>query len=190
VADLREPDQVAPLIEAIDAVAHLAIHATFPTPDASAEKEALDVASRGTFVLLHEALKAGVGRFVLASRLDLLLGAYPEEQRVNETWKPLPDATAAALAPFLAESTLREFARAEEIVGVCLRFGELYPGPAHTSPEDATAAIERALTMDLAGHKYRWWLYHIGSTERYRSRLATRSPFLFSPAEGHDAARH
>src|SRR5947208_1761769 len=61
-ADLREPEQVAPLVEGIDAVAHLALHPPLATPDAAAEKLALDVSARGMFVLLHAALAAGVRR--------------------------------------------------------------------------------------------------------------------------------
>jgi nucleoside-diphosphate-sugar epimerase len=178
-ADLREPEQGAPLVEGIEAIAHLAPHAPFATPDASAEKEALDTAARGTYVLLREALRAGVRRVVLASRLDLM-AAYGEQVVVDQTWRPLPDADAAALAPYLAELTLREFVRAEEIVGVCLRFGDLGDGPADTTLADAATAIERALTMDLEGRKYRWWLYHIGSTDRYPLGAAAGPPFSFA----------
>jgi nucleoside-diphosphate-sugar epimerase len=178
-ADLREPEQVAPLVQGVDAIAHLAVHARFPTPDPAAEKLALDTAARGMFVLLHAALEAHVARVVLASRLDLM-AAYPEEYVVDETWKPLPDANAASLAPYLAELTLREFVRAEEMVGVCLRFGDLGTGPADTTPEDAIRAITRALEMELDGRKYRWWLYHIPSGDRYSLRGAGHGPLKFS----------
>jgi nucleoside-diphosphate-sugar epimerase len=180
-ADLREPDQVAPLVDGIDAVAHLAPHARMATPDPAAEREALLIAARGTYVLLHAALKAGVKRLVLASRLDLM-AAYPESYLVDETWKPMPDATAASLAPFLAELTLREFVHAEEILGICLRFGDLGSGRADTTPEDACAAIEKALTMDLGRRRYRWWLYHIGSTDRYSLGAAAGPPLEFKRA--------
>jgi nucleoside-diphosphate-sugar epimerase len=179
-ADLREPDQVIPLVDGMEAVAHLALHAPLVTPDVAAEGQALDVSARGIFVLLHEALKSGVRRVVLASRLDSAMGAYPENYVVDETWKPMPDATAASLAPYLAEITLREFVRAEEIVGVCLRMGDLGSGPADTTPEDAVAAIEKALTMDLKDRKYRWWLYHICSGDRYSPGAASHGPLHFT----------
>jgi nucleoside-diphosphate-sugar epimerase len=182
-ADLREPDQVEPLMKGIDAVAHLALHAPFPTPDAAAEKLALDVATRGTYVLLQAALAARVPRVILASRLDLM-AAYPEKYIVDENWKPLPAANAASLAPFLAELTLREFVRAEEIVGICLRFGDLGAGPADTTPDDAVRALTLALTMDLEGRKYRWWLYHLGSGDRYPLRAASHGPLRFTRGEG------
>lgn len=182
-ADLREPDQVAPLVEGIDAVAHLALHQQMATPDAEAEKQALDLSARGTYVLLHAALAAGVSRVVLASRLDLM-AAYPEEYLVDENWKPMPDATAASLAPYLAELALREFVRAEELVGICLRLGDLGTGPADTTPEDAVGAIARALTMDLGHRKYRWWLYHICSTDRYPLGSAGWEPLSFERTGG------
>jgi nucleoside-diphosphate-sugar epimerase len=177
-ADLREPAEVEPLAQGVEAVAHLAVHAPFPTPNAAAENLALDTAARGTFVLLQAALAAGVQRLILASRLDLM-AAYPEHYVVDETWRPQPEADAASLAPYLAELTLREFVRAEAIVGVCLRMGDLGTGPTGTTPEDAARAISRALTMDLGDRKYRWWLYHIGSTDRYPLRAATHGPLRF-----------
>jgi len=180
-ADLRVPEQVEPLVEGVEAILHLAPYALQHPADADAERDVLDQAARGTFVLLHAALKAGVKRVVLASRLDLM-AAYPEDYLVDETWKPLPDTSAAALAPYLAELTLREAVRAEPILGVCLRLGEL--GESGTTASDAVSAIERALVMDPAEQKYRWWLYHISSTERFASAAASKEPLCWAPAEG------
>jgi nucleoside-diphosphate-sugar epimerase len=177
-ADLREPDQVNPLLEGIDAVAHLAVHACFSTPDAEAEKLALDLAARGTYVLLHAALKAGTRRVVMASRLDLL-AAYPESYLVDPTWKPLPAADAASLAPYMAELTLREFVRAEELLGICLRMGDLGSGAADTTEADAVSAVRKALEMNTGARKYRWWLYHICSTDRYPLGAAASAPLEF-----------
>lgn len=177
-ADLREPDQVAPLVEGIDAILHLAPHAKPETPDWRAENAALDHAGRGTYVLLQEALKAGVQRLVLASRLELM-AAWPEDYVVDETWKALPAANAAALAPFMAELTVREFVRAENLLAVCLRLGGLGDAPDGTTQADAVAAIRAALVLDPAERKYRWWLYHICSTERYSLGSATQPPLNF-----------
>jgi hypothetical protein len=115
----------------------------------------------------------------MASHLDLM-AAYGERCLVDENWRPMPQANAASLSLYLAELTLREFARAEEIVGVCLRFGDLGSGPAETTPADAVTAIEQALGMDLTDRKYHWWLYHIGSTDRYRLGAAAREPLNFT----------
>jgi nucleoside-diphosphate-sugar epimerase len=178
-ADLRVPEQVEPLVAGVDAILHLAPYASAATPDARAERDALDEAGRGTFALLHAALKAGVQRVVLASRLELMT-AYPASYRVDETWKPLPGPTAVALAPYVAELTLREFVRAEPILGICLRLGTL--GASGTTPDDAVSAVERALEMEPGEQKYRWWLYHISSTERFRSEAAAKAPLCWTPA--------
>jgi nucleoside-diphosphate-sugar epimerase len=180
-ADLREPEQVAPLVQGIETIAHLAPHEPFATTDAASEKAALDIAARGTFVLLTEALKAGVRRLVIVTRLEVM-AAYPESYVVDESWKALPPPTAAGLAPYLAELTVREFVRAEEIEGVCLRMGDLGSDPTGTTPEDAARAIARALTFDRGSSKYRWALFHICSTDRYRLGAAASRPFSFERA--------
>lgn len=174
-ADLREPSQAAPLTEGVDAILHLAPYSPERGTDPATEKHTLDTAGRGTYVLLHAALQAGVRRVVLASRLDLL-AAHPANAIIDETWKALPEATAAGLAPYLAELTLREFVRAEELVGVCLRLGSLEGGQDSATPSDAVAAIRAALTMDLTGHRYRWWLYHIASSGRFTTAAAQKQP--------------
>jgi nucleoside-diphosphate-sugar epimerase len=186
-ADLREPDHVAPLVQGIDAILHLAPHAKPETPDWRAENAALDHAGRGTYVLLQETVKAGVQRIILASRLELM-AAWPENYVVDETWKALPAANAAALAPFMAELTVREFVRAESILSVCLRLGDLGEGPDGTSAADAVAAIRAALVLDPAERKYRWWLYHICSTDRYSLGSATQAPLNFQRTEAAHAA--
>ena len=177
-ADLREPEQVQPLVDGIDAVLHLENHAAPVTTDWRSENAALDHAARGTFVLLHAALKAGVQRFILASRLELM-AAHPEEHVIDENWRARPQPTAASLAAFMAELTVREFVRAESLLSVCLRLGELGNGPADTTPDDAVAALRRALEMEMGDRKYRWWLYHICSTDRYILGAAAEPLFSF-----------
>lgn len=178
-ADLREPEAVRPLMEGIEAVAHLALHAPLETPDWQSERWTLDWAARGTYVLMHAALAAGVGRVVLASRLDLM-GRYPETARVEETWKPLPGANARSLAPYLAELTAREFVLAEEVAGICLRLGDLGEAPEGTTEADAVEAVTRALTMNLTDRRGRWRLYHVGSGGRYPLAAAAHPPFSFA----------
>src|SRR5438067_4155095 len=104
-ADLREAEQVAPLVEGIDAVAHLALHAPRAARAVIPEKQLLDTGARSTYLLLREGLAAGVRRVVLASHLDLMT-AYDAQCVVDETWKPLPDPDAASLALYMAELTL------------------------------------------------------------------------------------
>jgi nucleoside-diphosphate-sugar epimerase len=155
--DLREPAVVGPLVAGVEAVVHLEPHAlgeADPTPDALR----LDRAARGAYVLLREALAAGVQRVVVASRLDLVAD-YPPEWVVDETWQPLPQATAPGLAPFLAELTVREFARAEPLLAVCLRL------QAQPDATLAGAALAAALAFDPAPSRHRWWLFHVPGPE-------------------------
>ncbi len=184
-ADLREPAQVEALTQGVDTILHLAVFERTAVAGSGGEKELLDWASRGTYVLLHAALRAGVSRVILASRLDLLK-AYPSEYVLDETWQPRPAADAVSLAPYLAELTLREFVRAEDLVGVCLRIGDIGNAPEGTTPDDALAAVVRALEMDLGTgserRKPHWWLYHICSTDRFPLAAAAQPPFSFTRA--------
>lgn len=167
--DLRDPETVAPLVAGVEAIAHLAVYDPGKPATAADEQDLLERASRGTFVLEHEALKAGVGRIVVASRLDVMLD-YPPDYVVDETWRPRPEADAASLAPWLAELTLREFARAEALHGIALRMS-----PELTAPELAVAALERALTMELPATGHRWRLYHLDSTGRFPMTEAAKA---------------
>lgn len=197
-ADLRDAAQVAEIVQGMDAIVHAATYqprAFWPGLDYAEVDDAdlLDYAARGTYVLLQEALKAGARRVVMLSRLDLFAG-HPEGVVINEQWRPLPDTTADALATYTAELTLREFCRVEDLVGVCLRFDDWERDPAGEAVEasfDAmAAAIDRALTMDLAGRKYRWWLYHISASDRFPTTAAEQPPLSFTRATpgGTDAA--
>lgn len=179
VSDLREPDQAAALCDGIDVILHLAPYHRSTAPNPKAERLVLDQAARGTFVLCHAARKAGVSRIVLASRLEVV-SAYPEEYVVDETWAPIPHPDAVSLAPYMAELTLREFVRAEDLIGVCLRLGEL--GEQGTTPEDTLAAIQAALAMDLTGRGHHWWLFHIDSTGRFPLTAARQPPLSFRAA--------
>ena len=172
-ADLRTPEEAAPLVEGMDAVLHLAVYDPAPLSGPSAQTDRLDVAARGTYVLLSEAREAGVERAILVSTLALF-EAYPEDYVVDEAWQPEPSADAEALAPYLSELTCREFARAGGICAVCLRFGAL--GEAEgTTEEDAVRALEDALALEFEQPGYRWGLFHISSGKRF-STGAARGP--------------
>jgi nucleoside-diphosphate-sugar epimerase len=178
-ADLREPEQVEPLIQGAEALVRLDVlprAEAFTPPE---EKELLDRAARGMFTLLHQSLKAGVARVVLASRLELV-ATYGPSCYVDETWQPQPGTDAASLAPFVAELTLREFVRAEDLLGICLRFGPLGDAPDGTTLADALPALDRALTFDLGETRYRWRLYQVCSTDRFPLGAAAQAPFSFS----------
>src|ERR1041385_6902099 len=68
--DLRDPAMVAPALEGKEAVVALAPRWR-GLPEGVSEAERLDHAARGTYVVLTEAARAGVGRIVLGSTLDL-----------------------------------------------------------------------------------------------------------------------
>lgn len=181
-ADLRQPGIVAPLVEGVEAIAHLSAFPAATPKTAAEEAEVLLHAGRGTYVLQKAALEAGVSRIVLASRLEVV-ERYPSEYRVDETWQPRPRPEADALAPYLAELTLREFARAEAIYGICVRFGSPEEGSGSFTPLPAAAeALERALTMELPPSGHRWRLLHFDASGRFPADEAAKAPFSLTPA--------
>lgn len=156
-SDLRDPAVAALLVEGVGAVLHLDGYAT---TDSQAEFELLDLAARGTYVLMNAARDAGVERVILGSTLDFF-ESYPDEYIIDETWKPMPKPEAASLAPLMGELTAREFAREGGIEAVCLRFGSL--DDTGTPEADAMKAIEEALKLKFKQPGYRWGLFHIHS---------------------------
>ena len=169
VADLREPEAVAPLVSGMDAVVHLA---AYDLPDEGAF-DLLDYAARGTYVLLQQTAEAKVERVICASRLEVVAD-YPEECLVDETWRPRPEANAAALAPYLAELTCREFARATTLCGIGLRLPALDGEPDGITAADAASAIEGALRFNFGDHyqRHEWRLFHVASRGRFVTRAA------------------
>ena len=168
--DLREPQQVGPLAAEVEAILHSAVAHGGSTTD----EGILDRSARGAYVILNEAVKAGVGRAVLISSLSCFED-YPANYVVDETWRPMPRPEAASLAPLMAERTFREFARQESINVICLRFGEI-DAPEGTPWDLALEAIERALTMTIEDGSYRWWLFHVADSDRYPPRAAKEAP--------------
>ena len=190
---LVDPEFIAPLLEGAGAVIHLA-PLTLATSGVLAG-DVLDLATRGTHVLLKAMLAAGIRSLVLGSSLAVM-DAYDDSLEVTEQWRPRPHPVASELAPYLAELTAREFTRDPQIEApptiVCLRFAPLdgesaTPGPSDTdeirtlSLVDAAQAVERALAVIAAGTRqrgYRWQLFHVAAPSpfaRYTSALAQQS---------------
>ena len=167
-ADLRVPEEAASLVDDMDAVVHLDPYDPAPITGADAEQERLDVAARGTYVLLQSASQAGIARVVLGSTMALF-DSYPDDYVIEETWQPQPDAQAESLAPMMSELTAREFARQGELCVVCLRFGAL-SGSEGTTEEDAVGAMAEALMMEFDQPGYLWHLFHVVSTGRFANR--------------------
>jgi len=175
--DLRDETAARQVVDGADALIHLAPIAP-DLPAGAADQELLDLATRGTYVLLQAAVAAGVRRVVLGSTLALM-ERYPASWAVSETWRPQPDVTdVAQLAAYLAEVSAQQFAHVEPLQVVCLRFGSLVD--AQTSAglpydtrwlhvDDAVQAVVKALTAPLAsrtqmGRERRsqgWWVCHI-----------------------------
>ena len=172
VADLRVPDEVAPLVAGMDAVLHLDPFAPAPVTGADAEQERLDIAARGTYVLLQMASEAGVNKAIVASTMALF-ESYPKDYMIDDTWQPQPSAQAESLAPWMSELTAREFARQGELDVICLRFGTLGVADG-TAAEDVARALTGALGVDFHRPGYRWCLFHVVSGGRFATE---RGPF-------------
>jgi len=180
--DLRTPGEVAPLLGGADAVLHLGVYDPPPVSGDAAEQEWLDVATRGTYVLLREARNAGVERVVLASTLDLFAG-YRDDHVVDEGWKPRPRSDAVSLSAHLCETVCREFSREGGIRAICLRFGAL-GRERGTSERDATEAMSRALAMPLRERGYRWHVFHVSSDDRFPMRSVAQRDFGLARSGG------
>ncbi|MBI3974629.1 MAG: NAD-dependent epimerase/dehydratase family protein [Chloroflexi bacterium] len=197
---LTDPEFVAPLLDGVEAIVHLAPLALVePVRIAAAGTspgELLDTAARGTHVLYKAAVEAGVGLAVQGSTLAVM-DAYDDSLEVTEVWRPRPRPVPAEMAPYLAELTAREFTRDVQLDAplriVCLRFAP----PAHRSaavasvdPADrsrtldagaAAHAVVRALDALRTGARqrgHRWQLYHIAPASpfaRYTSAAARRA---------------
>jgi nucleoside-diphosphate-sugar epimerase len=194
-AELRDPEAVGRALSGAEAVVHLAPLAPLARPAGhaaphgaagtwQADREALDRAARGTYVLLKACVELGIRRVVLGSTLTLL-ERYPMHWTVDESWRPLPDVTdVRQLAAYLAEASARELARVEPLEVVCLRLGTVVDeaavagqryDPRWLHVEDAVQACEAALTVPLGRpgeHSsgrlgYGWWLFHIPGGGRY-----------------------
>ncbi len=199
---LTDPDFVAPLLEGVQVIVHLAPLALPETMPANAPAEILDAAARGTHVLLTAATEQGVRRVVQGSTLAVM-DAYPDDLEVDEQWRPRPRPHPAEMAPYLAELTAREFTRDVQLKAppsiICLRFarlavasgngGETGPPAAPESSvplsdlplTDAVHAVQRALDAlekDLRQRGHRWQVYHIAAPApeaRYTSALARQA---------------
>lgn len=171
--NLLDPEEVTPALEGVDALIHSTSSPITPL-DSTSEEAQIQWASQAPYVLLRACLNHGVDRAILVSTLDSF-DAYAGLHNIDETWRPRPRAEAAALAPVLSERVFREFARQEPITTICLRFGDL-DAPDGTPVDLAVQALVRALQMPLTPNGYRWWLYHVVTSERFPMRAALNEP--------------
>jgi nucleoside-diphosphate-sugar epimerase len=179
--DLRDEAFAARAVKGVETLVHLA--PLFPDPgQAGSEKDRLDHATRGTYVLLNAAVDAGVKRVMLGSSLELF-APYPASWAVAESWQPLPDVRSVdQLAIYLAEETAKQFARVDPLMVFCLRFGEVVDDQAAAGKtfdprwvhlDDALQAVRAALVATPGQRPPRvdggtpgaprsgWWVFHI-----------------------------
>ncbi len=175
--DLRDEAFARQLVEDAEVLIHLA--PLYPDVATGASpRDRLDLATRGTYVLLNAAVAAGVKRVVLGSCLDLL-ERYPRTWAVSEAWQPRPDVTnVSQLAVYLTEETAKQVARTEPLSIICLRFGTIVDDdvvagkrydPRWLHVDDAVEACHQAVQMSLASRgpgmtgspHHGWSVYHI-----------------------------
>ena len=163
--DVRLPEDAKRAVDGSDVVIHAEPHDVLAGQPQADDALVLDLAARGTYVLVEAAREVGVRRLVLISHLKLMED-YPEQFVVSESWQPYPRGEAASLAPYTAELVCREIARTGSIEAICLRFGEL-DAAGGTSADDAVAAVSEAIHRDKAGRGYSWALHHVASSGRF-----------------------
>ncbi len=157
--DVRDLVPLRQACEGMDAVVHLAAQSGVP-PSIEDPQRDFEVNVRGTFNVLEAARLEGAGRVIFASSGAVLAGAEPP---LREDLVPAP------LAPYGAskgygESLLRAFESAFGIVGVALRFSNVY-GPFCRHKGSVIAAfLQRALAgepviVDGDGHQTRDLIY-------------------------------
>ena len=164
--DLRDPDAVEPCLAGVDAIVHPAVI----SGRGQSDEDILDHASRGAYAILDAAVRAGVRRAVLISTLSLF-DDYPDSYVIEESWQPRPGADALSLAPRMAEIVFREYARQGPIETVCLRFGEIDADDG-TPGSLAADAIQAACSKTLSPGAYRWQVYHVADSSRFRMSTA------------------
>ena len=122
---ILDPDTVWKAVRNIDALIHTGeLPQHLPEDELEKEQFLLDLATRGTHILLKAAAEAGVKRFIYGSTLEIF-SAYPDDVYISELWKPLPTPEIHQMTRYLGELTCREFARDHAVTVTALRLGKL-----------------------------------------------------------------
>jgi len=130
VADITNLEELASLMEGVDAVMHLAIASARDFGHRQDEFDAaqLDVNVKGTYNVLEAARREGVGRVVIASSVRTVFG-YPSGRYIAATDPPCADSLYAA-TKYMGEVLGELYSRLHGLSVVCWRIG---------SPVDPTA---------------------------------------------------
>ena len=165
--DPCDPDTLDSAMAGVYAILHLAPYLPGREREV-ADLQAIDDATRGTFVLANAARKAGVQRIILASTLDLF-DRLPAHYNVNEAWRPRPTPETSQLSPWLAELSIREHTRVGGFDAVCLRLGRIMDDaqasaqaydPRWVHISDVIQAFQLALRFRPA-YTPAWSLFHV-----------------------------
>ena len=193
--DLRNEEHVKQGVEGAAALVHLAPLSP-ALPAQAPDRDVLDLATRGTYVLFNAAVAAGVQRIVQGSTLDLM-ERYPASWRIGESWQPMPDVRRVhQLAAYLAEETGKQFARVHPLSIFVLRLGEVVDDqsaagrpydPRWLHVGDALQAFQQALARpprwrhygaDGGAPRQGWWVLHIPGAGAH-----TRVPIMAAAGE-------
>jgi UDP-glucose 4-epimerase len=143
VGDIRDRADAAAALDGIDAVIHLAAFGSVVDSVADPE-ENFKVNVRGTFVMLDEARKAGISRFVFASTGGALIGNA--EPPVDETSLPRPISPYGS-SKLCGEAYCSSFAAAYGMSITALRFANVI-GPWSWHKKGAVTAFFKAIMTD------------------------------------------
>jgi nucleoside-diphosphate-sugar epimerase len=195
--DLRDPAVVFPALQGVETIIHLTpLTVPHQCPD---ETTALDLAMRGSYVLVNAAREAGVGKIILASTLALF-DRWPAHYAVDEQWRPRPAPTVEQLCAWLAECSVRENIRFGELQVVCLRFGQIVDereaasgpyDPRWLHLDDAIHGVERALAY-AATQRPDWAIFHLtapGPQAKIRLARQASAGAAFGYGPQHDFAQ-
>jgi nucleoside-diphosphate-sugar epimerase len=169
--DILDLDTCWKLVRGVDAVI-LPGHGSGSPLLGSEPEQQLDLATRGTHILLKAAVEAGVKRIIYAGTLEIF-GSYPNDVYISEHWEPRPTPAMEQMAPYLAEKVCLEFARAHKVTVTVLRLGKVIreeevadrqPDLMWLDIRDAARAFGWALSRDSSQDvewTRRFALYHI-----------------------------
>ena len=140
IGDIRDRAAVAAALEGVDAVIHLAAFGSVVESVAD-PAENFDVNARGTFIMLDECRKQGIGRFIFASTGGALIGnAKPP---VDETSLPRPISPYGS-SKLCGEAYCSSFAASYGMNITALRFANVI-GPQSWHKKGAVTAFAKSI---------------------------------------------
>ena len=175
-AEITDPDGMRAAMEGVDIVVHLAA-AVSGLPELGVET--FHANAQGTFVALHAARQAGVGRFLCASSINAfgtfywrLSGAPVAYTKLplDETFPPIPE-DPYSLSKWVNEETCAAFSRAYGITTAAFRFAGVWSDAMYEKARAEGLKPTAAWSDDL----YQW--VHVADVAR-GLRQALEAPGL------------